>query len=83
MPGRGDRLATKQDLRDFQQYLKDLLSQVQTFVDRGATVEEAEAGVKPPAYLDRTRLDTPSFKRLWADSIRRAYAELKGGPAKD
>ena len=81
VPGRGERLATKQDLKNFQQYLKDLLAAVQVFLDRGATVEETEAGVKPPAYLDPKRLDTPSFKRLWIDGIRRAYAELKAEKA--
>jgi glyoxylase-like metal-dependent hydrolase (beta-lactamase superfamily II) len=79
VPGRGEQLATKQDLRRFQEYLKDLVGQVQRFVDRGATIDEAEAGAKPPSYLDPKRLDTPGFKRLWADSVRRAYEELKGG----
>lgn len=82
VPGRGDQLATKQDLRAFQQYLKELVAQVQTFVDRGATLEETETGVKVPAYIDPKRLDTPSFKRLWNDGVRRAYAELKGTGSK-
>lgn len=76
VPGRGDRLATKADLRRFQEYLKELQMQVQGFVDRGATLEETRAGVKPPAYIDPARLPTPSFKRLWSDSVQRAYAEL-------
>jgi glyoxylase-like metal-dependent hydrolase (beta-lactamase superfamily II) len=79
VPGRGDQLATKQDLRNFQGYLKELVAQVQTFIARGASLEEAQAGVKPPAYLDPKRLETPSFKRLWADSVRRAYEEGKAG----
>lgn len=79
VPGRGDQLATKQDLKNFQQYLRDLVTQVQAFVSRGATADETAAGVKPPAYLDPKRLETASFKRLWNDSVRRAYDELKGG----
>lgn len=82
VPGRGERLATKQDLRNFQQYLKDLLAAVQTYVDRGATADEALAGIKPPPYIDATRLETPSFKRLWADGVRRAHAELSAGRKK-
>jgi glyoxylase-like metal-dependent hydrolase (beta-lactamase superfamily II) len=78
VPGRGDRLATKEDLRNFQQYLRELLTQVQGFVDRSASKEDTVAGVKPPAYLDPKRLETASFKRLWNDSVQRAYDELKG-----
>jgi glyoxylase-like metal-dependent hydrolase (beta-lactamase superfamily II) len=81
VPGRGERLATKADLRRFQEYLKALLSQVQGFVDRGATLEETLARVQPPGYIDATRLATASFKRLWADSVRRAYAELTADKA--
>ena len=76
VPGRGDRLATKQDLRNFREYLAELVAQVQKFVDRGATLEETRAGVKPPAYIDPKRLETASFKRLWSDSVQRAFAEL-------
>jgi glyoxylase-like metal-dependent hydrolase (beta-lactamase superfamily II) len=76
VPGRGEKLATKAHLRRFQQYLRDLLAAVQSFVDRGATLEETQAGVTPPDYIDRSRMQTSSFKRLWADSISRAYAEL-------
>jgi glyoxylase-like metal-dependent hydrolase (beta-lactamase superfamily II) len=79
VPGRGDRLGTRADLRRFQQYLSGVLADVQTFVDRGATLEETQAGIKPPPYIDPKRLDTPSFKRLWADTVRRAYGELKEG----
>jgi glyoxylase-like metal-dependent hydrolase (beta-lactamase superfamily II) len=79
VPGRGEQLATKQDLRNFQSYLKELVSTVQTFIAKGATLEETQAGVKPPAYLDPKRLETASFKRLWADSVRRAYEEGKAG----
>jgi glyoxylase-like metal-dependent hydrolase (beta-lactamase superfamily II) len=82
VPGRGDRLATKQDLKNFQQYLRDLLAQVQTFVSRGATADETAVGVKPPPYLDPNRLETASFKRLWNDSVRRAYDELKAGSSR-
>jgi glyoxylase-like metal-dependent hydrolase (beta-lactamase superfamily II) len=77
VPSRGPKLATKQDLRNFRQYLADLISEVQKYVDRGATLEETQKGVKPSAYLDPKRLDTPSFKRLWDDTIHRAYEELK------
>ena len=79
VPGRGDKLATKAELRRFQQYLRDVVNGVRTFVERGATVEETLAGMRPPNYIDRSRLETPSFKRLWADSIQRAYGELKNG----
>ena len=78
VPGRGDRLATKEDLRRFQQYLVGVLAEVQKFIDRGATLEETQAGMKPPAYISPRRLGTPSFKRLWADTINRVYAELTG-----
>jgi glyoxylase-like metal-dependent hydrolase (beta-lactamase superfamily II) len=79
VPGRGEQLATKQDLRNFQAYLKELVAQVRTFVSKGASLEETQAGIKPPAYLDPKRLETASFKRLWADSVSRAYEELKAG----
>jgi glyoxylase-like metal-dependent hydrolase (beta-lactamase superfamily II) len=78
VPGRGEQLATKQDLRNFQAYLRELVAQVQTFVSAGKTLEETQAAIKPPAYLDAKRLETASFKRLWADSVRRAYEEAKG-----
>lgn len=77
VPGRGPTLATKQDLRNFRQYLVDLIAEVQKNVDLGATLEDTQKKVKPSAYLDPKRLDTPSFKRLWNDTIRRAYEELK------
>ena len=79
VPGRGPQLATKQDLRNFRQYLVELISDVQKYVDRGASMEEAQKGVKPSAYLDPKRLNTDSFKRLWSDTVRRAYEELKAG----
>lgn len=81
VPGRGEKLATKQDLRNFRQYLAEVIAEVQKFVDRGASLEETQASLKPPAYLDPKRLETPSFKRLWADTVRRAYEELKAGPS--
>lgn len=77
IPGRGDTVATKDDLRKFQAYLRQVLKEVQTLVDRGATMEEAQAGVAIPDYIDPARRNTESFKRLWAQTIARAYAELK------
>ena len=81
VPGRGPQLATKQELRNFRQYFVELIAEVQKYVDRGATLEEAQKGVKPSAYLDPKRMDTPSFKRLWSDTVRRAYEELKSPDA--
>jgi glyoxylase-like metal-dependent hydrolase (beta-lactamase superfamily II) len=77
VPGRGAKLGTKDNLRTFQTYFRELLAEVQKYVDKGATVEEAQKGIKPLAYLDPKRLDTAGFKRLWADTIERSYKELK------
>ena len=55
------------------------MAQVETFISKGASLEETQAGLKPPAYVDQKRLETASFKRLWADSVRRAYEEGKAG----
>ena len=74
VPGRGDKLGTKQDLREFRQYLIDLIHDVQAFVDRGASVEETLAGLKVPAYIDRPQ--GAAFKRQWAVIVQRAHAEL-------
>jgi glyoxylase-like metal-dependent hydrolase (beta-lactamase superfamily II) len=83
VPGRGAKLATKQDLKNFRQYLVDLISNVQGYVDKGATLEEAQRGVKPSAYIDPARVNTDSFKRLWADTVRRCYQELKNPEAEN
>jgi glyoxylase-like metal-dependent hydrolase (beta-lactamase superfamily II) len=77
IPGRGEQLATKKELRAFRDYLAQVIADVQGFVDRGATLEETQAKIRPPAYIDPNRLNTPSFKRLWADGVARAYNELK------
>lgn len=77
VPGRGNRLATRQDLVRFQQYLVETLNRVQAFIDRGATLEETQEGMQPPDYIDPSRRSSASFKRLWADTVRRAYRELK------
>jgi cyclase len=81
VPGRGDKLGTKQDLRQFRQHLVTLMSDVKKYVDRGATLEETEAGVKPSAYIDPARLPTKGFKYQWSVIVERAYAELRGEPA--
>lgn len=78
VPGRGDSLADKDDLRAFQAYLAQVLSEVKKFVDRGAPVEQALREVQVPDYIDRSRLGTESFDRLWRLTIERAYADLKG-----
>ncbi len=77
VPGRGDALADKNDLRKFQEYLRRVLNDVQKFVDRGATLQETLAGVKVPEYIDPARRNSESFKRLWALTIERAYMELR------
>ncbi len=78
VPGRGETLATKQDLRNFQKYLTQVVADVKKLVDRGATLEETKAGVKVPEYITPERRKEPSFKTLWDRTIDRAYAELKG-----
>lgn len=77
VPGRGDQLADKNDLRRFQKYLRQVLNEVQKFIDRGATLQETLAGAQVPDYIDPARRNSESFKRLWALTIERAYTELK------
>ncbi len=78
VPGRGDSLATKDDLRRFQSYLTQVLTDVQTFIDGGASLEQTLAGVKVPDYIDPARRGTESFANLWRRTIERVYAELTG-----
>jgi glyoxylase-like metal-dependent hydrolase (beta-lactamase superfamily II) len=74
VPGRGQQLASKQDLRNFQAYLKKVIDDVLGFVNHGASLELA-LRLEPPPYLDRGRSD--SLPRLWADTIKRLYQELE------
>lgn len=82
IPGRGTALATKDDLRKFQQYLVQVLSGVQEFVDRGATLEETLAGVEVPDYITPQRRNSSSWEMLWERTINRAYPELKAKKTK-
>lgn len=77
IPGRGDALATKDDLREFRNYLIEVLDKVQKFVDRGATLEETLAGVEVPDHITPENRKRRSFNMLWERMMNRAYAELK------
>ena len=83
IPGRGESLATKDDLRKFQNYIAGVMNEVQKFVDRDATYEETLAGVKVPDYITSESRSRPAFSMLWGAMVRRTYEELKGARNED
>ncbi|MBI4553238.1 MAG: MBL fold metallo-hydrolase [Candidatus Latescibacteria bacterium] len=74
IPGHGHVLQGKEKIDQLQSYLRDLLRQVEAFVERGATLDETVAGVN----LSSHQPDYPSLAqgtpRL---HVERAYEEAK------
>lgn len=75
IPGHGHVLKGTEKIDHLQAYLRDLLGQVQTFVDRGATVEETVAGINLSSHQDHyPQLAQQAPPRV---AVERAYEEVK------